>query len=327
MGRAQASGLVLVSATAAAVGTAFPGTLPRLLSGKPGLKLGHTCSTRRQEGRQMSLKGKTLFISGASRGIGLAIALRAARDGANVALIAKTAEPHPKLEGTVYTAAAQIEAAGGRALPVAGDIRDEAQVERAVAQAAERFGGIDVCVNNASAINLSGTEALEIKRYDLMQSINTRGTFVVSRACIPHLKRSANPHILTLSPPVSLEPRWLGPHIGYTIAKYGMTLCALGIAAEFAGDGIASNALWPRTLIATAAVQNLLGGEAAMARARKPELYADAAYAVITKPSRDCSGNAFLCEDVLAAAGVTDFDRYAYLPGAEPQVDMFVDHI
>ena len=249
----------------------------------------------------MTLEGKTLFISGGSRGIGLAIAIRAARDGANVALIAKTAEPHPKLEGTVYTAAAQIEAAGGRALPVVGDIRDEAQVEGAVAQAVERFGGIDVCVNNASAINLSGTEALEIKRYDLMQSINTRGTFVVSRACIPHLKRSANPHILTLSPPVSLEPRWLGPHVGYTIAKYGMTLCALGFAAEFADDGIASNALWPRTLIATAAVQNLLGGEEAMARARRPELYADAAYAVITRPSRDCTGNAFLCEDVLAA--------------------------
>jgi citronellol/citronellal dehydrogenase len=279
----------------------------------------------------MTLAGKTLFISGGSRGIGLAIALRAARDGANVALIAKTAEPHPTLEGTVYTAAAQIEAVqaeagGGRALPVVGDIRDEAQVERAVAQAAERFGGIDVCVNNASAINLSGTEALEIKRYDLMQSINTRGTFVVSRACIPYLKRSANPHILTLSPPVSLEPRWLAPHVGYTIAKYGMTLCALGLAAEFAADGIASNALWPRTLIATAAVQNLLGGQAAMARARKPELYADAAYAVITKPSRDCTGNAFLCEDVLAAEGVTDFDRYAYQPGTQPEVDLFVDH-
>jgi citronellol/citronellal dehydrogenase len=274
----------------------------------------------------MTLEGKTLFISGGSRGVGLAIAIRAARDGANVALIAKTGEPHPKLEGTVYTAAEQIEAAGGRALPVVGDIRDETQVERAIAQAVERFGGIDVCVNNASAINVSGTEALEVKRYDLMQAINTRGTFVVSRACIPHLKRSGNPHILTLSPPISLEPRWLGPHIGYTIAKYGMTLCALGFAAEFRDDGIASNALWPRTLIATAAVQNLLGGDKAMARSRKPELYADAAYAVITKPSRECSGNAFLCEDVLAAEGVTDFDRYAYRPGAEPQVDMFVDH-
>jgi citronellol/citronellal dehydrogenase len=274
----------------------------------------------------MTLAGRTLFISGGSRGIGLAIALRAARDGANVALIAKTADPHPKLEGTVYTAAAQIEEAGGHALPVVGDIRDEDQVTRAVALTVERFGGIDVCVNNASAINLSGTEALEIRRYDLMQSINTRGTFVVSRACIPHLKLAGNPHILTLSPPVSLEPRWLGPHVGYTIAKYGMTLCALGFAAEFAADGIASNALWPRTLIATAAVQNLLGGEAAMARARRPELYADAAYAVITKPSRDCTGNAFLCEDVLAADGVTDFDRYAYQPGTEPEADLFVDH-
>ena len=274
----------------------------------------------------MSLEGKTLFISGASRGVGLAIAMRAARDGANIALIAKTAEPHPKLEGTVYTAAEQIQQAGGRALPVVGDIRDEARVAQAVAQTVERFGGIDVCVNNASAIDLSGTEALQIKRYDLMQAVNTRGTFVVSRACIPHLKRSANPHILTLSPPISLEPRWLGPHIGYTIAKYGMTLCALGFAAEFREDGIASNALWPRTLIATAAVQNLLGGDAAMARARKPGLYADAAYAVITRPSRDCSGNAFLCEDVLAEEGVTDFDRYAYLPGAEPQVNLYVDH-
>jgi len=275
----------------------------------------------------MTLEGKTLFISGGSRGIGLAIAIRAARDGANVALIAKTAEPHPKLEGTVYTAARQIEAAGGHALPIVGDIRDEARVGQAVAQAVERFGGIDVCVNNASAINLSGTEELEIKRYDLMQAINTRGTFVVSRACIPHLKRSANPHILTLSPPISLEPRWLGPHLGYTIAKYGMTLCALGFAAEFAADGIASNALWPRTLIATAAVQNLLGGDEAMARSRKPELYADAAYAVITKPSRDYTGHALLCEDVLAAEGITDFGRYAYRPGAQPLADLYVDHI
>jgi citronellol/citronellal dehydrogenase len=274
-----------------------------------------------------TLKGKTLFISGGSRGIGLAIALRAARGGANIALIAKTAEPHPKLEGTVFTAAEQIEAAGGQALPIVGDIRDEPQVAAAVAQAVERFGGIDVCVNNASAINLSGTQALEMKRYDLMQAINTRGTFVVSRACIPHLKQSGNPHILTLSPPISLEPRWLGPHIGYTIAKYGMSLCALGLAAEFREAGIASNALWPRTLIATAAVQNLLGGDVAMARARKPELYADAAHAVITRPSRECTGNMFLCEDVLAEEGVTDLDRYSYVPGAELQVDLFVDHV
>ena len=274
-----------------------------------------------------TLKDKTLFISGASRGIGLEIALRAARDGANVALIAKTAEPRPELEGTVFTAAEQIDAAGGHALPIVGDIRDESQVAAAVTAAVERFGGIDVCVNNASAINLSGTEALEIKRYDLMQAINTRGTFVVSRACVPHLRRSDNPHILTLSPPISVEPRWLGPHIAYTIAKYGMSLCALGFAEEFRDAGIASNALWPRTLIATAAVQNLLGGDAAMARSRKPELYADAAYAVITRPSRDCTGNTFLCEDVLAEEGITDLDAYSYLPGAVPQVDLFVDHV
>src|SRR4051812_11393694 len=275
-----------------------------------------------------TLADKTLFISGASRGIGLAIALRAARDGANVALIAKTGEPHPKLEGTVHTAAEQIEAAGGRALPIVGDIRDEAQVLAAVEQAAERFGGIDVCVNNASAINLSGTEALEMKRYDLMQAINARGTFVVSKACIPHLKGSENPHILTLSPPISLEPRWLGPHIGYTIAKYGMSLCALGLAAEFREDGIASNALWPKTLIATAAVQNLLGGDEAMTRSRRPEIYADAAYVVLTRPSRECTGNLFLCEDVLTDAGVTDLSDYSYAGSdAELQVDLYVDHV
>jgi citronellol/citronellal dehydrogenase len=273
------------------------------------------------------LAGRTLFISGGSRGIGLAIALRAARDGANVALIAKTAEPHPKLEGTVFTAAEEIEAAGGKALPVVGDIRDEEQVNAAVAQAVERFGGIDVCVNNASAINLSGTEQMEMKRYDLMQDINTRGTYVVSKACIPHLRQSENPHILTLSPPISLEPRWLQGHIGYTIAKYGMSLCALGFAEEFREAGIASNALWPRTIIATAAVQNLLGGDAAMQRSRKPELYADAAYAIVTRPSRECTGNTYLCEDVLAEEGVTDFGEYMYVDGAEPQVDLFVDSV
>jgi citronellol/citronellal dehydrogenase len=269
----------------------------------------------------MTLKDKTLFISGGSRGIGLEIALRAARDGANVGLIAKTGEPHPHLPGTVFTAAEAIEAAGGRALPVVGDIRDASQVESAVAATVERFGGVDVCVNNASAINLAGTEALDMKRYDLMQDINTRGTFVVSRACIPHLKRAENPHILTLSPPILLEPRWLGPHVAYTIAKYGMSLCALGFAAELREEGIASNALWPRTLIATAAVQNLLGGDEAMAASRKPQLYADAAYAVITRPSRECTGNTFLCEDVLAEEGVTDMDLYAYVPGSTPQVD------
>jgi citronellol/citronellal dehydrogenase len=272
------------------------------------------------------LAGKTMFISGASRGIGLAIALRAAQDGANVCLVAKTAEPHPKLPGTIYTAAEEIEAAGGQALPIVGDIRDDAQVEAAVARAVERFGGIDICVNNASAINLSGTEQLEMKRFDLMQAINVRGTFAVGRACIPHLRKGDNPHILTLSPPISLEPKWLGPHIGYTLAKYGMSLCALGWAAELAGDGIASNALWPRTLIATAAVQNLLGGDEAMARSRRPELYADAAYAILVRDSRTCTGNTYLCEDVLAEEGVTDMSPYAYVDGAEPQVDLFVDH-
>jgi citronellol/citronellal dehydrogenase len=273
----------------------------------------------------VSLEGKTMFISGASRGIGLAIALRAARDGANVALVAKTAEPHPKLEGTIYTAAEAIEEAGGTALPVVGDIRSEESVVGAVEQAVEKFGGIDIVVNNASAIAISGTEALPMKRYDLMQDINVRGTFLVTKTCAPHLRNGSNPHILTLSPPISLEPRWLGPHIGYTIAKYGMTLCALGFAEEFREAGIASNALWPRTLVATAAVQNLLGGEEAMARARKPEVYADAAYAILNRPSREYTGNAALCEDVLVEEGVTDFSQYAYGDGKDLGVDLFVD--
>jgi citronellol/citronellal dehydrogenase len=274
-----------------------------------------------------SLASRTLFISGGSRGIGLAIALRAARDGANVALIAKTAEPHPKLEGTVFTAAEQIEQAGGSALPIVGDIRDEQQVFAAVEQAVQRFGGIDVCVNNASAINLAGTEALEMKRYDLMQDINTRGTFVVSKACVPHLKQAQNPHVLTLSPPLNMNPRWFQGHVGYTIAKYGMSMCTIGMAEEFRDEGIAFNALWPRTIIATAAVQNLLGGEEAMARSRRPELVADAAHAVVTRPSRECTGNLFLAEDVLAEEGITDLSRYSYVEGADLQVDLFVDEI
>jgi citronellol/citronellal dehydrogenase len=273
-----------------------------------------------------SLAGRTLFVSGGSRGIGLAIALRAAKDGANVALIAKTAEPHPKLEGTVFTAAEQIEQAGGGALPIVGDIRDEQQVLAAVEQAVERFGGIDVCVNNASAINLAGTEALEMKRYDLMQDINTRGTFVVSKACIPHLKRSENPHVVALSPPLNMDPRWFKGHVAYTIAKYGMSMCTIGMAEEFRDDGIAFNALWPRTIIATAAVQNLLGGEEAMARSRKPELVADAAHAIVTRPSRECTGNLFLAEDVLAEEGITDMAAYSYGAEAdEPIPDLFVD--
>jgi citronellol/citronellal dehydrogenase len=243
-----------------------------------------------------------------------------------VALIAKTAEPHPKLEGTIYTAAEAIEEAGGQSLPIVGDIRDEEQVFTAVEQAVERFGGIDVCVNNASAINLAGTEALEMKRYDLMQDINTRGTFVVSKACIPHLKRAENPHVLTLSPPLALDPKWLKNHVGYTIAKYGMSLCTLGMAAEFADDGIAFNSLWPRTIIATAAVQNLLGGEEAMKSSRKPEIVADAAYEIVTRPSRECTGNLFLAEDVLAEAGITDLQRYSYGDaGGELLADLFVD--
>jgi citronellol/citronellal dehydrogenase len=274
-----------------------------------------------------TLAGRTLVISGGSRGIGLAIALRAARDGANVALLAKTAEPHPRLPGTVFSAAEEIEAAGGQALPVVGDVRDEDAVAAFVAAAVERFGGIDVCVNNASAIDLSGSLDLAIKRYDLMHSINARGTFVLTRACAPSLRASSNPHILTLSPPISLDRRWLSGHIAYTAAKYTMTLYALGFAEEFRGDGIASNALWPRTLIATAAVQNLLGGDAAMARSRRPELYADAAYEVLTRPSRECTGNAFLCEDVLAEAGVTDFSPYAYVDGADLQADLYVDSV
>jgi citronellol/citronellal dehydrogenase len=274
------------------------------------------------------LTKRTLFISGASRGIGLAIALRAAQDGANVALIAKTAEPHPKLEGTVYTAAEAIEQAGGNALPIVGDIRDEDSVEAAVAATVERFGGIDICVNNASAINLQGIEALEMKRYDLMQDINTRGAFVVSKACVPHLRSGENPHILTLSPPISLQPRWLAPHTAYTIAKYGMTLVALGLAEELRDAGVASNALWPRTLIATAAVQNLLGGDEAMRRARTPAIYADAAYQILTRPSRECTGNAFLCEDVLVESGVEDLSAYSAAGAdAELAVDLFVDAI
>ncbi len=274
-----------------------------------------------------SLAGKTLFISGASRGIGLAIGLRAAQDGANVALIAKTAEPHPKLEGTIYTAAEQIEAAGGTALPIVGDIRDEASVAGAVAQTVERFGGIDVCVNNASAINLSGVLDLPMKRYDLMHDINTRGTFQVSQACLPHLLEAENPHVLTLSPPLNLNRRWFAQHVAYTIAKYGMSMVAIGIAEEFRDRGVASNALWPRTIIATAAVQNLLGGDAAMARSRRPEIMADAAHAILTRPAREATGNFYIDDEVLAEEGVTDLSAYGYGDAAagDLQLDIFLD--
>jgi citronellol/citronellal dehydrogenase len=275
----------------------------------------------------MSLSGKTMFISGASRGIGLAIAKRAAQDGANIALVAKTAEPHPKLEGTIYTAAKEIEDAGGQALPILGDVRDGDSVADAVAKAVDEFGGIDICVNNASAINLGSITEVPLKRFDLMNGINVRGTYAVSQACIPHMKGRENPHVLTLSPPLLLESKWLKP-TAYMMAKYGMTLCALGIAEELRADGIASNTLWPRTMVATAAVQNLLGGDEAMRRARTPEVYADSAYEILIRPSRECTGNAFLCEDVLVEAGITDLSRYSAAGAdAELAVDLYVDDI
>ena len=267
-----------------------------------------------------------MFITGGSRGIGLAIAVRAARDGANVALLAKTAEPHPKLPGTIYTAAEEIEAAGGSALPIVGDVRDPDQVTQAVAQAAERFGGIDILVNNASAISLTPIEHTEPKRYDLMQSINARGTFLAIRACIPHLKQSDNGHILSLSPPINLEPQWLKAHAAYTLSKYGMTLLTLAAAEELRDAGVAANTLWPRTIIATAAVQNLLGGDEAMARARSPEIYADSAYAILVKPAREYTGQTLIDDEVLAAAGVTDLESYRAGPGDGELIgDLFVD--
>jgi citronellol/citronellal dehydrogenase len=271
------------------------------------------------------LAGKTMFISGASRGIGLAIAIRAAQDGANVCVVAKTAEPHPKLEGTIYTAAQQIDAAGGQALPIVGDIRDEDSVAGAVQQCVERFGGIDMCVNNASAINLVGTLDLPMKRYDLMQDINTRGTFLVSKACLPHLQQATNPHVLTLSPPLNLDAKWFGPHVAYTIAKYGMSMCTLGMAEEFRGQ-VAFNSLWPRTIIATAAVQNLLGGDAAMARSRRPEIMADAAYEIFTRAAAECTGNFFIDDEVLAEAGTTDLSGYRYGDASEEDLapDLFI---
>jgi len=271
-----------------------------------------------------TLQGQTLFITGASRGIGLAIALRAAKDGANVVIAAKTAEPHPTLPGTIYTAAEEIEKAGGKALPCLVDVRNEAQIAAAVAKAVETFGGIDILVNNASAISLTGTLATPMKRYDLMHSINTRGTFACSQACIPHLKKSKNPHILNNSPPLNMEARWFAPNVAYTMAKFGMSMCVLGMAEELRTDGIAVNALWPRTLIATAAVRNLLGGDAAMNGARFPEIMADAAHAILTKPSREVTGNFFIDEDLLRKEGVTNFDQYQLVPGAELIQDGFI---
>ena len=272
-----------------------------------------------------SLKNKTLFITGASRGIGLAIALRAARDGANIAIAAKTAEPNPKLPGTIYEAAKEIEAAGGKALPIMCDIRFEDQVEGAVAQTVEAFGGIDICVNNASAISLTPVEKTDLKRFDLMFGINTRGTFLVSKTCLPHLKRAENPHILTLSPPLDMQPKWFAGHVAYSIAKYGMSLCVLGMAEELKRDGIAMNALWPRTTIATAAIGNLLGGDAVMRMSRKPDILADAAHLIFTQPARSFTGN-FLIDDsfLYEVGGVRDFEGYRADPSVDLAPDFFV---
>ena len=268
------------------------------------------------------LSGRTAFMSGGSRGIGLAIAKRLAAEGANVAFVAKTDKPHPKLPGTIHTAAEEIEAAGGKALPILGDIRDEAQVAAAVEQAVERFGGIDICVNNASAINLAPIGDLPPKRYDLMADINTRGTFVFTQACLPHLRDSDHAHVLTLSPPLSLDERWVKGHSAYTVSKIGMSMITLGVAAD--EPSIAANCLWPRTIIATAAVQNLLGGDAAMAASRTPEIVADAAYEIVRKPPSEASGNAYIDDEVLAAAGITDLGGYAAGDGNDLALDIFV---
>jgi len=272
----------------------------------------------------MSLAGKTLFITGASRGIGLAIALRAARDGANVTIAAKTAEPHPKLSGTIYTAAEEIERAGGKALPLVVDVRDETMVRDALDKTAARFGGVDIVINNASAIQLTSVADTDMKRFDLMHQINTRGTFVVSKWAIPFLEKAANPHILMLSPPLDMKEKWFAPHTAYSMAKFGMSLVVLGLAGELRPKGIAVNALWPRTLIATAAVQNLLGGDAMIRKGRKPEIVADAAYAIFSKPSRELTGRFLIDDNFLAENGVDDFDRYRVDPTQELAPDFFV---
>lgn len=272
-----------------------------------------------------SLAGKTLFITGASRGIGLAIAKRAARDGARIAIVAKTSDPNPKLEGTVFTAADEIRAAGGQALPIVCDIRDEAQVQKAVDLTVATFGGIDICVNNASAISLTPIEQTEMKRFDLMHGINTRGTFLVSKACIPHLKRAQNPHILMMSPPLDMNARWFSGHVAYSIAKYGMSLCVLGLSAELKKDGIAVNALWPRTTIATAAIRNVLGGDRLMAMSRTPEILADAAHLVFLQPAKRFSGHFLIDDTFLHETGhVTDFEGYRVDKSKPLAPDFFV---
>ena len=272
----------------------------------------------------MSLKGKTLFVTGASRGIGKAIALRAARDGANVVVAAKTVDAHPKLPGTIYSAAEEIERAGGKALACTVDVRREDQVQEAVGRAVETFGGIDVLVNNASAISLTRTADTPLKRFDLMYQVNTRGTFACSQACLPHLAKADSPHILNICPPLDLRPHWFAPHVAYSIAKFGMSLCVLGMAEEFREQGIAVNALWPRTAIATAAIQNLLGGDEAMRGTRSPDIVADAAHVILTRSSRECTGNFFIDEDLLRSVGLTDFAPYQTVPGAPLIADFFV---
>jgi len=269
------------------------------------------------------LKGRTLFITGGSRGIGLAIALRAAADGANIVIAAKTAEPNPRLPGTIFSAARQVEAAGGQCLPVQCDIRDEAQIARAVAAGVERFGGIDALVNNASAISLTGTMETPMKRFDLMFGVNVRGTYAASQACIPHLKKAANPHILTLASPINLNPVWFKRHVAYTMAKYGMSMCVLGMAEEFREAGIAVNALWPRTIIATVALQMIPGVDPGCGR--KPEIMADAAHWILSQPARGCSGNFFIDEDVLRRGGAADFGKYAADPAKTLLPDLFLD--
>ncbi|XP_072027168.1 hydroxysteroid dehydrogenase-like protein 2 [Amphiura filiformis] len=271
------------------------------------------------------LAGRTLFVTGASRGIGKAIALKAARDGANVVIAAKTAEPHPKLPGTIYTAAKEIEEAGGKCLPCIVDVRDEAQVQAAVDQAVKTFGGIDIVVNNASAISITGTQDTSMKKYDLMQSINTRGTFLTSKLCLPHLKVGKNPHILNISPPLNMKPHWFSGHVAYTMAKYGMSMCVLGMAEELQPDGIAVNALWPRTTIWTAAVENLSGVPDARNYTRKPEIMADAAYVILTRDSKSFSGNFCIDDNVLKEFGETDLEKYSYVPGVQLSTDVFLD--
>ena len=274
-----------------------------------------------------TLKGKTVFITGGSRGIGLAIALRCARDGANVTIAAKTTKPHPKLEGTIYSALEEIEKAGGKGLACQVDIRDEEMVAQAVEQTVSKFGGIDVLINNASAISLTPTLHTEMKRYDLMHDVNTRGTFMVSKACIPHLKKAENPQVINLSPPLNMDAKWFGPHVAYTMAKFGMSMCVLGMAKEFAKDGIAFNALWPRTAIATAAVRNLLGGEDAIKGCRTPEIMADAAHVILNQTAKENSGNFYIDDEILASVGITDLRKYAVDPDAPLMPDFFVEPV